>query len=126
MDRLRVDSVQPNPFEVGVALLTDPALVRSTVEDAVTAAVRTEFGAGRRSFGQPVTEAEVIAAVQAVPGVLAATLTALHRRGGSGTTEVLVARGARFDPTDQQPDLIEPAELLVVDPDKIVFTVMPP
>ena len=126
LDRLRIDSVQPNPFEVGVALLTDPALLRSAVEDAVVAAVRTEFAADRRSFGQPVTAAEVIAGVQAVPGVVAATLSALHRRGETGVTEVLAAREARFAPTNQQPDQTQPAELLVVDPDKIELTVMPP
>jgi predicted phage baseplate assembly protein len=125
-DRLRVDSVQPNPFELGVALRTDPALVRSAVEDAVLAAVRTAYAADRRSFGQPVTAAEVIATVQAVRGVTASVLTALHRRGDAGVAEVLVAHGTRFEPTDQQPDRIRPAELLVVDPAKIALTVMPP
>jgi predicted phage baseplate assembly protein len=123
-DRLRVDSVQPTPFEVGVAVLADPARVRSTVDDAVTAALRATFAVDRRSFAQPVTAAEVIAAVQAVPGVVAATLTELHRRDGTGVQDVLVARDARLDP--QNPDRIVPAELLVVDPDAIRPTVMPP
>jgi predicted phage baseplate assembly protein len=124
-DRLRVDSVRPNPFIVAVAVLADPALVRSTVDDAVIAAVRTAFAADRRSFGQPVTAAEVIATVQAVPGVVAAILTALHRPDKVELKEVLVARNARFDPTEQEPDRILPAELLVVDPDQIALTVMP-
>jgi predicted phage baseplate assembly protein len=125
-DRLRVDSVRPNPFVVEVAVLADPALLRSAVDEAVRAAVRTAFAADRRSFGQPVTAAEVITTVQAVPGVVAATLTALHRPNKVELREVLVARDARLDPTEQAPDRILPAELLVIDPDQIALTVMLP
>ena len=125
-DRLRVDSVDVTAFEVGVAVLTAPELVRSTVVDAVATAVRAAFTVDLRSFGQPVTAAEVIATVQAVAGVVAARLTALHRRGGAGMSEVLIAHDARFAPTQQEPDRIMPAELLVVDPDRILTTVMPP
>ena len=126
IDRFRIDSLRAAPFEVELSVLTDPARVRSTVHDAVVAEVRTAFAADRRSFVQPVTAAEVISVVQAVPGVVAARLTALHRRGEAGVTEVLVARDARFAPTAQEPDRILPAELLVVDRNKILLTVMPP
>ncbi len=125
-DRLRVDSVRPTRFDVGVALLADPTALRSTVDAAVAEALQVAFAADRRPFGQPVTAAEVLAAVAAVPGVLAATLTVLDVANGTGRHDVLVARDARFDPTPQQPDRILPAELLVVDPDRIVVTVMAP
>ena len=135
-DRLRVDSVLPAPFAVGVAVLADPARVRSDVDDAVRASLRATFAAGPRSFGQPVSAAEVLAAAAAVPGVVAATVTALHRAGGTGVEEVLVAHDARFSPTaadeeavptePAEPDRILPAELLVIDPDGIEVTEMAP
>ena len=68
--------------------------------------------------------------------MVAATVTALHRAGGTGVTEVLVARDARFSPTTADtaavpaepaaPDRILPAELLVVDADGIEVTEMAP
>ena len=41
-------------------------------------ALETSFSADSRSFGQPVTAAAVIAATQAVDGVVAARLTELR------------------------------------------------
>ena len=64
-DRLRVDSVLPAQFTVGVAVLADPVRVRSDVDDAVRRALRATFAAGPRSFGQPVSAAEVLAATAA-------------------------------------------------------------
>ena len=51
-----------NPFEVGVALLTDPALAQVRGRGRRCGRpCEPSFAADRRSFGQPVTAAEVIA-----------------------------------------------------------------
>jgi predicted phage baseplate assembly protein len=126
-DRLRIDSPQPQLFRVAAALLTDPARVRSDVEDAVRATLRSALAAERRSFGRPVTAAAVVTTIQAVPGVVAAVLTALHLVGEeTAVHEVLFARDARLDPAPQEPDRILPAQLLLLDADDIGLTEMAP
>jgi predicted phage baseplate assembly protein len=126
--RLQVDSHRSPTFVVGLAVLTDPARVRSDVEASIKGALLATFAADHRSFVQPVTAAEVLAAVQPVPGVVAAVLTALHRKDGTtGVQEVLVAHDARFAPTDDEPDRVLPAEvLLLVDAADIMLAEMAP
>jgi predicted phage baseplate assembly protein len=123
---LRIDSPQPQFFTVGLALLTDPARIRSDVETAVTVALRAAFEADRRSFGQPVTSADVLSLVHRVPGVVAASLTQLEQGNAVGVQEVLVADDARFAPTAADPDRILPAELLLLDARDIAFSEMAP
>jgi predicted phage baseplate assembly protein len=126
-DGMRVDSLRPQPFRVGAALLTDPARLRSDVEDAVRAALRAAYAVDRRQFGQPVPAAEVVTVLQSVPGVVAAVLTALHRKDDAAAVqEVLVAYEARFVPTAEEPDRVLPAELLTLDADRIALTEMAP
>ncbi|GAB3307732.1 putative baseplate assembly protein [Geodermatophilus aquaeductus] len=126
-DRLRIDSVDLQPFRVAAALLTDPARVRSDVEAAVEAAVRAAFGADRRSFGQPVSAAEVVTSIQSVPGVVAVVLTALHLAHEAPTVhEVLLARDAHFYPCPGARDRVCPAQLLLLDAAEIELEEMSP
>jgi hypothetical protein len=69
----------------------------------------------------------VLATVQPVPGVVAAVLTALHRRDeADDVQDVLVARDARYAPTDDEPDRILPAELLLLEVPDIALREMAP
>jgi len=124
---VRVDGYQSKLFRVGVAVLVDPAHVTAAVHLAVRNALLAAYAVDRRSFGQPVTAAEVITVVQAVRGVVAARLTALHLKvGDPPIAEVIVAHDARIDSTSGAPDRVVPAELLLVDPDHIEVAEMTP
>jgi predicted phage baseplate assembly protein len=113
---VRISGYRALRFEVAVAVLADPVRVRAEVFGAVADALRLAYGFERRSFGQPVTAAGVLAVVQGVPGVVAANLTALHPTGSRGLADVIVAHDARLD---------APAELLLIDADLIAVTEMP-
>ncbi len=66
-------------FQVGATLGLDPAYLADSVLAEVEAALRTAFSYEARRFGQPVTQIEVIAAIQNIAGVVFVNLTALFR-----------------------------------------------
>ena len=123
---VRVKGYRPKAFRVGVAVLTDPDHRASDVHLAVRDALLAAYAIERRSFGQPVTAAEVITVVQRVRGVVAARLTQLDLGNPPRIDEVIVAHDARIDTTGTEPDGIVPAELLLIDPDHIVVSEMAP
>jgi predicted phage baseplate assembly protein len=65
-------------FRVGLKLRCDPAYDAKVVLAGVDAALRSAFGFAARGLGQPVQQSEVIAAAQAVAGVVAVDLDALY------------------------------------------------
>ncbi|GAA0311598.1 hypothetical protein [Kineococcus aurantiacus] len=92
----------PQSFRVAAAVRTDPARVRADVLDAAADRLRTAFAFEARDLGRPVTASEVLAQIHAVPGVVAATLTALWVPGSLDATPpagppptVLTARSPR-------------------------------
>jgi predicted phage baseplate assembly protein len=127
---VQVDRYEPKRFTVSVEVLTEPAHRPEAVHEAVQEALRTGFRADRRSFGQPVTASEVLATVQAVAGVDAARLTELFvtrpAPPASPVVEVIDALDARLAPEAGEPDRVLPAELLLVDEDRITVTEMAP
>jgi len=75
-----------------------------------------------RGFGQPVALSEVMAAIQAAPGVVAVDVNALHRvdlAGGGGVQ----ARLAANLPQGGTADSLSPAELLTLAANNIQLTV---
>lgn len=76
---LRVQSYRPVYFRFGGRIKADPAYQSGLVLAAVEQALRAQFSFAARAFGQPVMLSEVIAAVQAVPGVVAVTVDKLYR-----------------------------------------------
>ncbi|HUL53043.1 MAG TPA: putative baseplate assembly protein [Opitutaceae bacterium] len=76
---LRVQSYRPAYFRFAGKVKVDPAYQTSLVLAAVEQALRAQFSFAARAFGQPVMLSEVIAAVQAVPGVVAVTVDKLYR-----------------------------------------------
>jgi predicted phage baseplate assembly protein len=65
-------------FDVAAKVLIDERYDSAKVLLAVQAALRDAFSFARRSFGQPVTAAEVIAVIQGVDGVVATDLDGLE------------------------------------------------
>lgn len=109
---LRVDSLVPIRFRLGVEVLADPARIAADVRAAVRAALLDYYAADRREFGQPVTPSEVLAAAQRVEGVLAARITELRVGQAEPAVEpILIAPEAQWDPAD--PTKIIPAGLLL-------------
>ena len=125
--RVRVDTYQPVFFNVAAKVLVDPRYLWVDVEAGITATLTDRFSFARRAFGQPVTKAEVIHAIQPVPGVVFVDVDALHRfdaAAASPPADVLPA--ARVTWPDDEPEPTALAELLVINPLGIALTPVPP
>jgi hypothetical protein len=102
----------PRPFRISAKVLLQEGYLADAVYAAVTQALLDVFGFERRSFGQAVTASEVLAAMQAVEGVRAADLDALHFTGAAAKGNPrLPSNIARWD---DQRRRIQPAELLTL------------
>ncbi|MFD8716626.1 putative baseplate assembly protein [Streptomyces sp. NPDC059629] len=127
--RLGLDTYRPLSFAVTVAVLAAPDREWGQVADAVQEALRTAYSFDRGDFARPVPASGVLTLVQQVPGVLAATVRALHlgdapdsdAPGSDAVAEVLVARPARLGRTG-----VLPAELLLADPGRTTVTELVP
>jgi hypothetical protein len=117
---LLLRSYVPRFFRVAASLVLDPEHEEAAVLAAVRAGLVRRFGFAARRFGQWVARSEVVAAMQAVPGVHAAHVTALHLGTTPGLEEVLRAEAPR--PGD---DEAVPAELLMLDPRPVPLEVAP-
>jgi hypothetical protein len=101
-------------FDLVAGLQLDPRRLAADVLGAARAALLAQFGWERREFGQPVTAAEVIAALMQVVGVEAVALDHLQAVVDSGAREgnveqLLPAARASLVPPRQ-------AELLLLNP----------
>lgn len=120
---VRLDSYQPLYFSLAARVQIDPAYLPDKVLAAATAAVAGRFGFGQRAFGQPVHKSEILAALQAVEGMVAATLNdpavdRLHLLGQPpGLAISLPAQRARWEAGQ-----LKPAQLLLVDPGRVSLT----
>ncbi len=104
---VRLAGFQDYFLRVELALASDPDLPRNTVEAAVRAQLAARFGKPSRAFAEGIHRAQILAAVQAVPGVLHARLTAFARKDtGTGAQESegrILCPGPRMDGTAFQP-----------------------
>lgn len=105
------------PFQVAARLVLDPDFLASTVVERAAATLRDSLAFERRAFAQPVAQSEIEAALQAVAGVVAVDLTALHFVGDSGVSPLLLASGATF-----AGGVAKGAELLQLAPDGVTVT----
>jgi predicted phage baseplate assembly protein len=127
-NRLAVRAASRRFFSLAARLFHDPDYRAKDVELAARAALLTAFGFAARSIGQPVSAAEVIAALQAVPGVVGVDLDQLALLDGSGAPSgatvatVLPAQAAALAPPGA-PDAFAPAELLTLFDAGITLTV---
>lgn len=103
-----------------VQLTTRTGETTDDQKKALRAALTTAFDFAARRFGQGVAGSEVIAVLQAVPGVLAVEIDLLYRTGTTpGLADFLPAHPAAWDRAN---DRLAPAEILVVDPNGILLS----
>jgi hypothetical protein len=72
-------------FSLEATVQYDAAYLAEKVQSAIEDALREAFSFDRRSFGQPVTAAEIISAIHRVEGVIAVDLDALYAKTATGT-----------------------------------------
>ncbi|HEX9990097.1 MAG TPA: putative baseplate assembly protein [Chloroflexia bacterium] len=114
LQQVDIAGFRPRTFSLDAGVLVDSRYVAADVLAQVTTALLGTFSFETRSFSQPVTSAEVIAAVQAIPGVIAVDLNTLTPDNGTR-------------PADRPPTLLsadtahvgQGAELLTINPSGI-------
>jgi hypothetical protein len=110
--QVQVDSFNLLSFDVTANVLIDPRHEASAVLAEVEAALLKAFSFRRRAFGQAVSAAEVMTAIQRVGGVIASDIDALHLTGGAaGLSQILLSATAHW-----QGDEIRSGELLLINP----------
>src|SRR5262249_34364284 len=109
---LRVKTFRPAYFRFAANVKIDGDFESEKVLAAVEQALRDNFSFAARSFGQPVHLSDVIAVVQAVPGVIAVDVDKLYRSGSASSLQQrLLAELPVLAPNGQLPA----AELLTLD-----------
>jgi predicted phage baseplate assembly protein len=84
---LRVKTFRPAYFHFAGNVKVAAEFETDKVLAAVEQALRAQFAFGARAFGQPVMLSEVIAAIQAVPGVIAVDVDKLYRAGAGASLQ---------------------------------------
>jgi hypothetical protein len=113
--RLPLDSFDEHDFALTLALDIDDRFVPADVRTNVAEALLGAFSFAKRDFGQSVSEAEVVALVQTVPGVIAANVVSLTDEVSQTTSDSLPGAVAQFD----QSGAFQRATLLLIDPAKL-------
>ena len=121
-DTVLIEGFRELPFAITATLRTDPAYVADEVRTASQAAVEAAFGYAPAMLAAPVTGAQVIAVLQAVPGVLSVDLDSLYPvdaadAGSAGHSALL-----RAAPATITADGVLAAELLLISPAHIALT----
>jgi hypothetical protein len=115
VQQFRVDSFKSLLFNLSANVLIDSNYLKEKVLASVTDALKQAFSFEQRSFGQGVTESEVLAVIQRVEGVKAVDLDALYMKGEAPALKAsLRAFRAR-----QEKGILFPAELLTLNPEGI-------
>ena len=110
---LRVKSYAAAPFKLAAVITRDPDYLAHKVDTDVRAALLGTFAFDARAFGQPVALSEVMAAIQAVPGVVAVDVNALRRLDQVGGADVQPRLPANV-PQPGSGGAPSPAELLTL------------
>ena len=122
---LRVEAYRPAFFGMAAKMRTNPDQIPERVVAAVAAALQEQFGFDARSFGQGVALSEVLAAIQAVPGVVMVDVDELYRMPRDEREEqpqpFLEADVTRQGEEDGD---VLPAELLTLDPQSLILEVI--
>ncbi|MFM7471077.1 MAG: putative baseplate assembly protein [Nodosilinea sp.] len=121
VQQVQIASFTPLFFNVEARVMHQPGYQAEKVETEIRQKLRSTFAFEQRSFGHLVTQSEVIAAIQSVPGVLAVDLDFLHRRDASRTLQQSLPAVTAF--WDAQTNQVQPAQLLMLRPSGIKLTV---
>ncbi|MDJ0716953.1 MAG: putative baseplate assembly protein [Prochloraceae cyanobacterium] len=123
LQQVVVDSYQPLRFNIEAKLLVNPRYQSEVVALKARDALKKTFDFQVRNFGQPVTTAEAIAAIQNVEGVTAVDLDALYQSVRSkALNQSLFASLARYYSINNQ---ILPAQMLLLNSAGIKLTIVP-
>ena len=109
---LKVKSYRPAFFRFAGKVKIDPAYEPELVLAEVELALRNRFSFARREFAQPVMLSEVIAAIQAVAGVIAVDIDKLYRSDKAATLEQRLLADGPVTPAN---GTLQAAELLTLD-----------
>jgi hypothetical protein len=119
LPQVDIQSYQPILFNISANLILDITdYARASVIALVTDTVTAYFSFDQRSFAQPVTAAEIIASIQAVPGVVAVNLTQLYRNDmppGADQPALNAYLPAAYARVARN-SIIVPAEMLLLNP----------
>jgi hypothetical protein len=110
--QVQIASFESLFFVVEARVMHRPEYQADKVEVAISQMLLQTFAFEQRSFGQSVTQSEVIAAIQSVPGVLAVDLDFLYCRQASRTLQSTLAANQAF--WDRDNNQIRPAQLLML------------
>jgi len=111
------DNYQPLGFHLAATVLHDAAYLPDKLRAAIEEDLKTAFAFGQRSFGQPVTAAQVIGLIQQAAGVAAVDLDALYTGTVSTGAAMLTAKTARRGENGE----ILAAQLLLLEPAGILL-----
>lgn len=117
-----IGTYMPLFFTLRANVKLDATYIEEKVLAAITQALQSAFSFEARGFGQRVTESEVIALIQNIPGVVYVDLDALRRTDKPNQKPPLRAHIAR-----REGGVIQPAELLTLSQqaNAIQLTVLP-
>lgn len=107
-------------FKLAARLLVDSRYVFEDVRARVEGMLLDTFSFGRRAFGQPVTSAEIVTAIQQVDGIVAVDLEELYREDQAASLYTLLPAAT----ASLVGKVYSPAELLVVHPAGITLEEM--
>jgi predicted phage baseplate assembly protein len=110
---IRVESYRKTLFRLAVRVKVNPDYRSEQVLVAVEQSLRTHFSFDTRDFGQPVSLSEVMAVIQAVPGVQAVDVDKLYRYGQEAKLNPILAAAV---PQAGTHATVSAAELLTLDP----------
>jgi hypothetical protein len=109
-------SYVPRTFTLGATLTVDPSLDADAVVAAAKDALRAAFGFDARGFMQPVFPSEIFAVLQAVPGVIAATIDTFRLSDASAADPTLPPNPLAADPPVLVGGTLVGAQLLTLEP----------
>jgi hypothetical protein len=109
-------SYVPRTFTLGATLTVDPSLDADAVVAAAKDALRAAFGFDARDFMQPVFQSEIFAVLQAVPGVIAATIDTFRLSDAPAADPTLPPKPLTADPPVLVGSTLVGAQLLTLEP----------
>ena len=109
---LRVESYRPAHFRFAGTVKVNSDHQADVVLAATERALREQFSFDVRAFGQPIFLSEVIATIQAVPGVVAVDINKLHGADAAATLEMRLLAARTETLLNQE---VAAAELLTLD-----------
>ena len=117
IQQVQIASFIPLLFNLAAQIRLDPRYLLEQVEAQIRQQLAVQFTFIHRGFGQPVTAAEVVSAIQGIPGVIAVDLDALYLLGTSKQlNQTLLAKTAQWNAQSRK---ISPAQLLLINPSGI-------